>query len=82
MRAWRCRQAVMEDGCLGYQLHREKFGRHYLFVEYDRDQGPPHGTAKQGKTVFGKDYFDDLLERTALKKAVAALQPSCGFRKF
>ena len=37
--------AVMEDGCLGYQLHREKFGSHYLFVEYDWDQGPPHGTA-------------------------------------
>ncbi|MBA3460587.1 MAG: hypothetical protein H0T46_11530 [Deltaproteobacteria bacterium] len=37
--------AVVDDGCLGYQLHREKFGSHYLFVEYDWDQGPPHGTA-------------------------------------
>jgi hypothetical protein len=30
---------------LGYQLHREKFDRHYLFVEDDWDEGPPFGTA-------------------------------------
>lgn len=30
---------------MGYRLHREKFGRHYLFVEFDWDQGPPLGTA-------------------------------------
>ncbi len=37
--------AVLEDGELGYRLHREKFGRHFLFVELDWDVGPPHGTA-------------------------------------
>jgi hypothetical protein len=30
---------------LGYQLHREKFDRHYLFVEDDWDEGVPFGTA-------------------------------------
>jgi hypothetical protein len=37
--------AVKEDGRLGYELHREKFGDHYLFTEYDWDNGPPFGTA-------------------------------------
>jgi hypothetical protein len=37
--------AVDEDGQLGYRLHREKFGSHFLFVEYDWDEGPPFGTA-------------------------------------
>jgi hypothetical protein len=37
--------AVDEAGRLGYQLHREKFGHHYLFVEYDWDEGAPYGTA-------------------------------------
>jgi hypothetical protein len=37
--------AVRKSGALGYWLHREKFGRHFLFVEYDWDEGPPFGTA-------------------------------------
>ena len=37
--------AVVEDGQLGYRLHREKFGKHFLFVEIDWDEGPPYGTA-------------------------------------
>ncbi len=37
--------AVEDRGELGYRLHREKFGRHYLFVEIDWELGPPHGTA-------------------------------------
>jgi hypothetical protein len=37
--------AVLEDGQLGYELHREKFGRHFLFTEEDWDNGPPFGTA-------------------------------------
>lgn len=37
--------AVEDAGCIGYRLHREKFGHHYLFVEFDWDEGPPHGTA-------------------------------------
>lgn len=37
--------AVEEKGCIGYRLHREKFGHHYLFVEYDWDEGVPYGTA-------------------------------------
>lgn len=37
--------AVLEDGQVGYRLHRVKFDRHYLFVEWDWDIGEPHGTA-------------------------------------
>jgi hypothetical protein len=37
--------AVEEDGLLGYQLHREKFGDRYLFVEYDWADDPQIGTA-------------------------------------
>jgi hypothetical protein len=37
--------AVEEDGLLGYRLHREKFGHHYLFVEYDWADDPQYGTA-------------------------------------
>jgi hypothetical protein len=37
--------AVREGNSLGYQLHREKFDRHYLFVENDWDEGAPFGTA-------------------------------------
>jgi hypothetical protein len=37
--------AVAEGDGLGYQLHREKFDRHYLFVENDWDEGAPFGTA-------------------------------------
>ena len=37
--------AVDDDGCLGYRLHREKLGNHFLFVELDWDEGPPFGTA-------------------------------------
>lgn len=25
--------------------HRDKFGRHFVFVEWDWDEGEPHGTA-------------------------------------
>jgi len=37
--------AVEEDGHIGYTLHREKFGHHYLFVELDWSEGAPFGTA-------------------------------------
>lgn len=37
--------AVRDDGLLGYRLHREKFGRHYLFVELDWADHEFHGTA-------------------------------------
>lgn len=37
--------AVKENDVLGYRLHREKFGQHYLFVEFDWNEGPPCGTA-------------------------------------
>ena len=36
--------ALMEDGKLGYNLRREKFGAHYLFVEYDWADDPNYGT--------------------------------------
>jgi hypothetical protein len=37
--------AIMQDDRMGYELHREKFGSHFLFIEEDWDYGPPHGTA-------------------------------------
>lgn len=37
--------AVEDDGLLGYRLHREKFGRHYLFTECDWSDDPFLGTA-------------------------------------
>lgn len=36
--------AVKEDGLVGYQLHRVKFGSHYLFVEYDWADDKTFGT--------------------------------------
>ncbi len=37
--------AVRDEDGLGYRLHREKFGRHYLFVEIDWADHEFHGTA-------------------------------------
>jgi predicted DNA-binding antitoxin AbrB/MazE fold protein len=37
--------AVIEAGHIGYRIHREKFGNHFLFVEWDWEEGPPRGTA-------------------------------------
>ncbi|MCK6529696.1 hypothetical protein L6R50_19795 [Myxococcota bacterium] len=37
--------AVLEGEHLGYKLHREKFGRHFLFVEVDWEDDDSHGTA-------------------------------------
>lgn len=37
--------AVVCDEGIGYRLHREKFGRHFLFVEVDWDDHAFHGTA-------------------------------------
>ena len=37
--------AVRDEDGLGYRLHREKFGRHYLFVEYDWADDERFGTA-------------------------------------
>jgi hypothetical protein len=37
--------AEREDGHLGYCLHREKWGEHFLFTEWDWAEGEPYGTA-------------------------------------
>ena len=37
--------AVHQNERLGYRLHREKFGDHYLFVEIDWQEDPQFGTA-------------------------------------
>ena len=50
--------AVVEDGQVGYELHREKFGEHDLFIEYDWDCGPPFGTAIPLKMIFAKPPTD------------------------
>ena len=34
-----------EAGLLGYRLHREKFGRHFLFTEFDWSTSEFNGTA-------------------------------------
>jgi hypothetical protein len=34
-----------DDGMLCYRLHREKFGQHYLFDEYDWEDHEQFGTA-------------------------------------
>lgn len=37
--------AVHDEGLLGYRLHREKMGRHFLFSEIDWEDDPGFGTA-------------------------------------
>lgn len=37
--------AVEDDGHIGYRLHREKWGEHYLFTEIDWADDPNFGTA-------------------------------------
>jgi hypothetical protein len=37
--------AISEPDGIGYVLHREKFGEHYLFTEWDWSTGEPFGTA-------------------------------------
>lgn len=37
--------AVREGERVGYRLHREKFGRRFLFVEWDWEVDPRFGTA-------------------------------------
>jgi hypothetical protein len=37
--------AVSSRGRLVYRLHREKFGEHFLFDEWDWAEGKPYGTA-------------------------------------
>lgn len=37
--------AVREEEGIGYRLHREKFGRHFLFTEIDWADHAFHGTA-------------------------------------
>jgi hypothetical protein len=37
--------AVVVEGRVGYRLYREKFGEHFLFVEYDWAEDPQFGTA-------------------------------------
>jgi hypothetical protein len=37
--------AAREDGRIGYRLHREKWGEHFLFTEIDWAEDPQFGTA-------------------------------------
>jgi hypothetical protein len=46
--------AVREVDGLGYVLHREKFGEHFLFTEWDWAEGPPYGTAIPLRALDGK----------------------------
>ena len=51
--------AVDREGRLGFQLHRVKFERHYLFVEWDWDEGPPFGTAIPLRALDDEPPEDD-----------------------
>jgi len=51
--------AVKEDSVLGYRLHREKFGEHYLFTEYDWADDPSFGTAIPLSLVEAEPPTDD-----------------------
>ena len=59
--------AVDQAGRLGYQLHREKFGYHYLFVEYDWDEGAPHGTAIPLAVIAAESPDDEATLLTWLR---------------
>jgi hypothetical protein len=43
----------------GGRLHREKFGRHYLFVEIDWDDDTVHGTAIPLRLLAEEPPTDD-----------------------
>lgn len=63
--------AVRDDGLLGYRLHREKFGRHYLFVELDWADHEFHGTAIPLRLLdaLPPEGDDDLLAWLADREA-------------
>ena len=63
--------AVQADGRLGYRLRREKFGDVSLFIEWDWDEGPPHGTAIPLRTLSGlpPEDEDGLLAWLAFQEA-------------
>ena len=50
-----------EDGRLGYRLRRVKFDRFYLFVEWDWDEGEPHGTAIPSMEIPEDPPHDDQM---------------------
>jgi len=54
--------AVEEDNRVGYRLHREKWGEHYLFVEWDWTDDPNFGTAIPLKLIEAEPPEDGLLE--------------------
>ena len=64
--------AVDEDGRRGYRLHREKFGSHYLFVEYDWAEGPPYGTAIPLQAIDEAAPVDEVTLLAWLAKQEAA----------
>jgi hypothetical protein len=52
--------AVEEDGLVGYQLHRVKFGSHYLFVEYDWADDKTFGTVIPLAVIDETPPCDDI----------------------
>ncbi len=51
--------AVHQEGKLGYRLHREKFGTHYLFVELDWQADPQFGTAIPLATIIAAPPIEE-----------------------
>jgi hypothetical protein len=62
--------AVTTEEKLGYRLHREKFGTHFLFDEWDWDEGEPFGTAIPLRRLDADPPSDDveLLEWLACRE--------------
>lgn len=63
--------AARTDGRLAYRLHREKSGRHFLFDEWDWDEGELHGTAIPLRRIASDPPADPhvLLEWLAEREA-------------
>jgi hypothetical protein len=54
--------AVKDRNLLGYRLRREKWGNHYLFVEYDWEEDPNYGTAIPLSLIAAEPPADGLLK--------------------
>ena len=67
--------AVQDDGLLGYRLHRDKMGRHYLFVEIDWEDHPNFGTAIPLRLLPDAPPIDDGLCPKIPQKLVIVGQP-------
>jgi hypothetical protein len=73
---------AVEERLLGYRLHREKFGRHFLFTELDWADAP-NGTAIPLRLLPDAPPEDDeaLLSWLAEREAEHAAEIKAGWRE-